>query len=189
MIIGICGYQGAGKSTICELAINLFRTPWNFKRIGFSDPLYRMLIAAGVPAEIVYDKKRWNEPLDILCGKTTRHACDTLGTDWGQNCIGSDVWSNATMERCAELQAKRITPIVDNVRFPHEAGAIISRGGIIIAFNRHGLVPDVSKQAEKHISEIRVNHCSAWFMNHGHNLQEDAANFSELLVDIMQNKQ
>lgn len=179
-LIGICGYKGAGKSTVCEVAINLERPEHPFVRYGFSDPLYKMLYAMGIPEEIVYDKTRWDEPLDILCGKTTRYACQTLGTEWGRTYFGP-IWTNAAMNRAEKaINAGKIV-ILDNVRMPDEAIAIERRGGIIIAFHREGFnKPEDVHESEKFIEGIQKQ-CEWKFHNSGVNLDATARSFRQML--------
>lgn len=180
MIIGICGYKGSGKSTVTNAAIHQPGMR-GFVRMGFSDPLYDMLLAMGIPDYIVGDKAKWDLPLDILCGKSTRHACDTLGTSWGQEHIDREVWSKIAIRRAKKCQGVGQCVILDNVRFRHEADAVLAERGTLIAFERNGLVPDLTKQAEQQVAYIQRNLCTVTFMNAGKNLHTDARKFAEIL--------
>lgn len=80
-LIGIVGHMGAGKTTTCRAATKLHGGDW--AHIGFSDPFKRMLAAIGIEEALYNDKSRWDDPLPELCGKTLRHATQTLGTEWG----------------------------------------------------------------------------------------------------------
>lgn len=185
-LIGICGYKGAGKSTVCEVAINLERSEKPFIRHGFADPLYKMLYAMGIPEEIVYDKTRWEEPLEILCGKSTRYACRTLGTEWGRTYFGP-IWTNAAMNRAERaIKAGQIV-ILDNVRMMDEAKAIRDRGGVLIAFGNMGIEVNHSHESERMIPAIWKYHCEHKFMNNGTELEKEARRFRELLDKIIGN--
>lgn len=179
MIIGICGYKGAGKSTVCEVAINLTRSHHNFIRIGFSDPITKMFRAFGVPDDVIHDKSRWDEPLDILCGKTLRFAYTSLGTEWGRKMIGEQLWTNRAILRCVEFMHRSQTPIIDNVRFPSEAQALLDRGGKIIGFHNFRVVPDLSHESEQYISEIQA--ATPYRFNNDNSLGQSAAEFLSLL--------
>jgi hypothetical protein len=183
MIIGICGHKGVGKSTVCEVAINLERPVKPFIRHGFADPLYKMLHAMGISEEIVYNKERWDEPLDILCGKSTRYACQTLGTEWGRAYFGS-IWTNAAMNRAEKaIRAGQIV-ILDNVRMIDEVKAIRDRGGVLIAFTRLNFnTPTDTHDSEEHIAQIQ-RECDIGFTNSGSDLETDARNFRKLLDSI-----
>ena len=185
MIIGLCGHQGAGKSTVCETAINIVSpTGKPFARIGFSDPLYKMLEAMGIPGEIVHNKKRWEEPLDILCGRSTRFACDKLGNDYGREIIGKYVWTRLGIERARALNKQGYHVIIDNVRYENEAKAIIDNGGVIISFEAIVSV-DFNKPSEREIPGIQIYQCKYAFMNTKKDLEQDAIKFASLLDKIV----
>jgi hypothetical protein len=188
MIIGLCGHKGAGKSTVSETAINLYASKRVYFRIGFADAMYDMLAAMGVPLDVVYNKTRWDEPLEILAGRTCRHACVTLGTEWGRKQLGESVWTALTIRRAREIIGRQyVRPnvvIIDNVRFPDEADAILDAGGHMIAFRRHGLEVDLSHESEKHIPDIQRQKCAHGFFNCGHDLQWVSRNFFELIENL-----
>lgn len=185
MIIGISGHMGAGKSTVCEVAINLIRPDGlPFVRIGFSDPLYRMLLAMGVPEDLVYDKHRWNDPVDILCGRSVRYACDKLGNDYGRDMIGSDVWVRLAMDRAGRMVKNGQVPVIDNVRYLNEARSIVKVGGVVIAFTAPVLA-DLSKPSEREIPLIHETLCGANYHNTRKDLQTDAINFRKVLDAIV----
>ncbi len=77
---------------------------------------------------------------------TPRRLMQTLGTEWGRQCVGEDVWLQlwlsgaSTDKRC----------IADDVRFPNEAQAIRDLGGEVWV-----VVRDVASTAEtlSHASE------------------------------------
>lgn len=86
-----------------------------------------MLRAAGVPERNLYgtpaDKA---EPLDMLCGRSARHAMQTLGTEW-RDTIGRDLWSRMWLAGMDERGA-----VCDDVRFAHEVKTIRSQCGVIV---------------------------------------------------------
>lgn len=165
ILVGLCGYRGAGKSEVSKGAANI----QGYKHMGFSDTLYQMLIAFGIPRTVVFDKSRWDEPRPELNGLTTRYACDTLGTDWGRNLIGKDIWANRTVAKaCEHLRTTDKLVIIDNVRFPEEAQAIINADGVLIAFHRPRLKKDLSREAEQHIDFIQRRLCRLDFVNNSH---------------------
>lgn len=140
MLIGLSGPEGAGKSLAAKLLSASLKTPI----VPFAGPLKKMLEAAGVPPRNLYgtpaDKL---EPLPMLCGKSARHAMQTLGTEW-RDTIGRDLWLNLWSANAGE------SAIADDVRFSHEAEAILSRGGCIIRIVRS--LADENRQAH-HASE------------------------------------
>lgn len=72
-IIAFAGPATVGKSTAAKVLLNR-----GFKRLSFADPIRDMLRAIGVPEDkLTVDKET---PVDLLCGKTCRHAMQKLGT-------------------------------------------------------------------------------------------------------------
>jgi hypothetical protein len=142
MIIGLCGPEGAGKSTAAQILVS---------ELGciihpFAAPLKRMLEALGVSERHLYGSQADKlEPLDILGGKSARQALQLLGTEWGREMICPDLW-----ERAWRAGVPRKGCIADDVRFPNEVDAIQSLGGTVICIVRSGL--DFSRKP-KHPSE------------------------------------
>lgn len=166
--------MGAGKSTVCQAAIDAIP---GYERIGFSDPLYHIMLAMGIPESIVYDKERWNEPLEAFGGRTARYICQSVGT-WGRNEIDVNLWARATINRTKRNSG---VTVIDNVRRINEADAVIDAGGVIVAFDRVGLTADLSHESEKEIPFIQRNMCETTFINNGENLRLAAKQFRDIL--------
>lgn len=138
MLIGFTGPAGAGKSTAAAALVEWL----GFVRHRFADPLKRALAALGA-SEAMLEGHLKAEPVDLFCGRTPRHAMQTLGTEWGRELIGADFWVNAWRRG---LPADGHV-VVDDVRFPNEVAAIRQARGIIVAIDRPGLA------AGGHVSE------------------------------------
>jgi hypothetical protein len=67
----------------------------------------------------------------------------TLGTEWGRDLIGPDLWVRAWK---AALPAGDVT--VDDCRFPNEVVAVEAEGGIVVRIER-----GVAAVAASHVSE------------------------------------
>ena len=64
-----------------------------FLCLPFAAPLKAMFAALGIAPAPRDDPRVWREtPHPLLCGRTPRQALQTLGTEWGRDCIGDDVW-------------------------------------------------------------------------------------------------
>lgn len=184
-LIGIVGYQGSGKTSLTNAAINCWNGPRNTIVMGFSDPMYDMLSALGVPNELIFDKSKWDDPVEILCGRTLRHATRTLGTEWGRNFIGDDLWTNAALKRANEYRDTGGNVIIDNCRFPSEFKRLVAEGATMVALLRPSIVPDLSHVSEQHIADLQ-RQCWTGVSNAG-TLAEGADKLRELFCAIIAN--
>jgi deoxynucleotide monophosphate kinase-like protein len=154
MIIGIRGAAGAGKSTAAKHLIERY----GFKNGKFSGALKAMLRTflryRGVDEETI---ERMIEgdfkevPSPHLNGATPRWAMQSLGNEWGRNCIHRTLWVDTEME----VSADETRLVFDDVRYQNEADAIRERGGLIIEIQRNSEErPDVGKHASE-VQEIK----------------------------------
>lgn len=142
MIIGLCGPEGAGKSTAATILSGKYGLPVK----PFAGPLKAMLVAMGVPKRNLYGSPEDKAaPLEILGGKSARGAMQTLGTEWGRRLLADDLWIRAWK---ASLPSDGV--IADDLRFPNEAQAIRELGGTIICIVRS---MEDSARTPKHASE------------------------------------
>ena len=139
MIIGLTGKAGAGKTTAASFLVR----DLGFTCVKFAALLKGMLYTLGLSyAHIEGELKE--VPCAFLCGKTPRYAMQTLGTEWGRNMLGDDVWVRVAMQRV------RLYPnvVFDDMRYPNEAAAIKARQGVIWTIER----PSIAL-VEAHASE------------------------------------
>jgi hypothetical protein len=144
-IIGIAGYAGSGKSTVAELLIR----EHGFERLKFADGLKDMLRALGLSdGWIEGDLKETPSPLFL--GHTPRHAMQTLGTEWGRQCIGEDFWVNYWTMRVKGRLASSMTSkiVVDDVRYPNELAAVQRFSGRLWWVSRPGVRPSSMHSSE-----------------------------------------
>lgn len=128
-LIALTGAAGSGKST----AANYLVEHHGYVRVRFAGPLKDMMRAIGMAeSEIEGDEKETE--FRYLGGKTPRYAMQTLGTEWGRNCMGEDFWVNLWRERT--IGHDRV--VVDDCRFPNEAEVIHELGGKIIKITGRG---------------------------------------------------
>ena len=88
------------------------------------DMLVPMLEALGYDEEGArYLTTRAKQVVVRDAGVSVRHMLQTLGTEWGRQCIHPEIWT-----RCWKGRAQRHSMVVaDDVRFPNEAAMIKAR--------------------------------------------------------------
>lgn len=138
MIIGLTGKARSGKDTAAEYLATI-----GFDHYWFSKPMKDAckVIFDWSDQHVYGDLK---EVVDPAFGCSPRQALQTLGTEWGRDCIGENLWvdiAKAKM-RCAE------NIVISDVRFDNEARAIREMGGFVIEIIRPGI-----KSVEAHSSE------------------------------------
>lgn len=142
-LLGITGKAGSGKSKAAQALLDA-----GWTRIKFADPLKDMLRVVGLDDRHIEGNLK-EVPCDILRGKTPRHAMQTLGTEWGRECIDQDFWVALARRRIALAMAAGLNVVVDDVRFENEADAIRELGGMVIGLNR-------GEGAGLHVSESGI---------------------------------
>lgn len=145
-IIVLCGPQRVGKST----AANALVRRYGFVRVSFADPLYDMLATLLCISLQELKQLPKHEPLDLLEGKTLRHALQTLGTEWGRNNISEELWNNIALRRIKFLQSKNVPVVVDDCRFYNEYESLRVLGAKSVLLTRDDLPPQVNTE---HASE------------------------------------
>jgi len=139
MIIGLAGKAGSGKDTVADYLV----ANYGFEKISFAKPLKDMLSAAGFPEPTNRDDKE--KPINGF-NFSWRYMAQTLGTEWGRNCLGQDIWVQIAMRN---LDTNK-NYVFSDVRFENEADAIRKAGGIVI--HLLGRKSDLGSNGE-HISE------------------------------------
>ncbi len=151
-LIGLVGHAQNGKSTC---AIQLVKMGWHLEPLA--GPLKEMLINLGVPPSHVWGADK-EVPMDMLCGMTARHAMQTLGTEWGRNLIGENIWLRAWKVKVFKALLQRRKVVVDDVRFPNEAQAIKDMGGFIIRVLRADIDSSDVHSSEAVIDSLEYDH-------------------------------
>lgn len=139
-ILSLYGPQQAGKSEAAKAIATLPR--WH--RVSFAQPLYAMMSALLGEDARQLDKAA---PHPFLCGKTLRHALQSLGTEWGRGKVGKTIWLDA-MERELEThyRAGSAGVVIDDLRFANEYAFLRKRGATIIRIEREDcLIPTLNQ--------------------------------------------
>lgn len=160
-IIALAGRKGAGKDTAGAAYVRS-----GYVLLKFADPLKEMLRTlfrlqgadeALIERMIEGDLKE--EPTIYLNGKTPRWAMQSIGTEWGRNCISETLWVDIFLRRAA----LHPNVVVTDCRFPNEVDAVQGAGGRVIRIERTGLSKDNSHPSETLIDELVVD---AEIVNH-----------------------
>lgn len=130
-LIGFAGPAGAGKTTACVIIMERFGAV----KVSFADPLRAMMHFIGVDP---HDRDGKELPNMILCGKSPRYAMQTLGTEWGRDTIGEELWVRSWISRQAMVRAHGKHVVCEDVRFPNEVDAIKSQGGTLVYIDGRG---------------------------------------------------
>jgi uncharacterized protein involved in tellurium resistance len=134
-LIGLAGQAGCGKDTVAQILCGT----QEFRRIALADPIRRGISEMfGLHESYLTNRDLKEIPHKDLCGKTPRYLMQSLGTEWGRNCIDLSVWLKIAQREIdyisgiAESQTTYIRGIVvSDVRFEGEAKWIRDQGGVV----------------------------------------------------------
>jgi hypothetical protein len=162
-ILGLTGPAGCGKSTIASV---FQYCAWD--RFAFADPLKRTLMGFFITnghtqdnalALVTTQEGKLSRP-PCLMGRTVREALQSLGTQWGRQCIAHNLWVKLMVQR---IQATICDVVVDDVRFDDEAQALRDLGGKIVLLHRQGeglTGPSAQHESERgiapHLIDARI---------------------------------
>lgn len=149
LVVLISGKQGSGKSTLADnLVSNLKEKGYSVHRTRFAKVLYEMHDAA-----IAVAKK-----YDIQAGPKEGEMLQWLGTEWGRNLKGQNVWVDALKKDLNLAQAAGAEiAVIDDCRFENELDFLDND-------DTHSAMK-VRLEADK---EIRKARCSYWRENDTH---------------------
>lgn len=150
-IIGI--YSPSPQSGKTTVGLELQQR--GYMSVSFAGPLKRMLAvflsSAGYGHEqieaLLFEGKEGRIP---EFGVSARHLMQTLGTEWGRECISPDVWVEVWKNAVMKWIDGGNDVVVDDVRFPNEYQAIKQLGGEMWYVTR-GREPRL--QTNEHASE------------------------------------
>ena len=145
-LVALCGAAGSGKTAAADYLIEHY----GYCRFKFAGPLKDMLRAIGLTHSEIEGHAKESKSA-TLCGRTPRYVMQTLGTEWGRNLVGPDLWVNLWQQRVTALAAENPDAriIVDDMRFPNELDAVKQLGGTRIMLHR----ATAQVKAGDHVSE------------------------------------
>lgn len=144
---------GCGKSTVAR-ALGFEH---GYVTVPFATPLKNMAITllreAGYSALAAHEYV-WHDKeatLELLPGTpTTRRVLQTLGSEWGRDCIHNSLWVELWKRQAADL----FQIIADDLRFPNEAAAIRELGGELWCVTRPGFSDHSGHASESGLGDV-----------------------------------
>jgi hypothetical protein len=138
----------SGKTTIAS-----YLHAAGYQRVSFAAPLKRLavllLTELGLPEHeamrLVHKDK---EEIIPSLRTTARHMLQTLGTEYGRNCIHPHIWVMCAEAQITTLMAEEGCVVVDDCRFPNEAALIRRLGGELWRVERPGITRDTEHTSE-----------------------------------------
>lgn len=151
-LVALTGAAGCGKSSIAQELVDSN----GFVRLRFAGTLKAMLRTMGLSAaQIDGDEKQ--APCELLGGRTSRDAMQTLGTEWGRDCIDPDLWARCVLARAKPLLRQGISVVIDDCRFDNEARVARAVGGDVVLVLREDNTAALQGVAAQHASEAGVS--------------------------------
>ena len=126
-LIGIHGPARAGKDTLASYLLDNLSDDWS--RSSFAGPIKAMIEV--ITGEVKDEDK---DKVDPRFGVTVRYLYQTIGTDWGRDMVGGDIWVGAFSRLNAGEQL-----VVPDVRFENEAELVRANGVLIHLVGRGGI--------------------------------------------------
>lgn len=162
IIIGLAGPAGSGKDSVRSV----LELQHDFAGISFADPMRDMLrtllVSTGSSDEYLTRRDLKETPIPGL-GVSYRHMAQTLGTEWGRQCLHPEFWLRTAHNTLAFLRGQGYCHfVVSDVRFANEAEWVRNQGGEIWLLDRPGTAP-----VRAHISEARPFEADRVIANNG----------------------
>jgi hypothetical protein len=157
MIIALAGPKGVGKSTMAHHLLINPNISQGAGILSFAGGL-KLMLSTILPKEAFTPEGK--EDVNFgLCGKTPRYLMQTLGTEWGRNLVGEDIWVGVMEHRIKTGGLG--TVIIDDLRFENEWAMVKRLGGIVINLERSGVSHTCEHKSEQpldaHLFDSVVN--------------------------------
>ena len=140
-IIALAGRARSGKNTVA----NFIQAQYGGYQYAFAGPI-RAMLKAGFNIDLDADHwtTRKEDPIPGI-GKSPRQMMQTLGTEWGRECINPDLWVLLAQLR---FMNQGTGMILTDMRFENEASWVRRMGGQVVH-----IVRDSAPGVAEHKSE------------------------------------
>jgi hypothetical protein len=116
MIVALFGPQQVGKTT----AANSLVEHHGFVRVAFAEPIYRMVGALLNLSVEEVRKLPKDKRMAALGYRTLRYTLQTLGTEWGREFMGRNLWVDAARREIQGYTESGKSVVIDDLRFKGE---------------------------------------------------------------------
>lgn len=156
MLIGITGQKFSGKSTVAKMLSEML----GYKVVSFADKLKDVTcVLSGCTREDLEDynfKEHQLVPIYMrpYCGNDEKPTYRAFLQHFGSEVmrgVNDNVWIDATLLNCGD------NAIISDCRFPNEADAIQSAGGIVVRVERNIIDSSDNHISETAMADIRPN--------------------------------
>jgi septin family protein len=119
-IIAICGPAGAGKSTVANHLVEMYKAA----RYGFAMPLKEMVKRAlDLSDEQVYGTQEQKEAVDPRYNHSARWFLQRIGTEGCRATFGEDFWTKQCLDMIVRQRPR--FAVIEDMRFTNEAEAVL----------------------------------------------------------------
>lgn len=145
-IIGLTGKARSGKDTVAAYLTKVY----GYEQLAFAAALKKG-IRAMFDLDTRFTDGEFKEDVIPWIGKSPRQMMQSLGTEWGRNCVKDSLWTDLIEFNAKALNDAGVCVVVSDVRFDNEADMIRRNGGVVMHIDR----PDV-KAVAQHASEAGI---------------------------------
>jgi hypothetical protein len=131
-----------------------------YRTVSFATPLKAMvrsfLVHAGYTYNQIDDLFKPTQKERVLpeFGVSPRHLMQTLGTEWGRECVRPDVWLRCWERNVDHYLSSHLSVVCDDVRYPNEADLIRELGGELWLITRPGTRRGTSHPSEGSLDDF-----------------------------------
>ena len=137
-IIGISGKMGSGKSTLAKHIMDKYEDVVVEKVAG---DLYAI-------QDYIYNRLGLK-----MKGEKDRDLLIAIG-EWGRN-VSPSIWTDACFNRVSKLKNNIV--MIDDIRFPEEANAVLKLGGLLVRLEGTQRGPNVDPKSASRSSETALD--------------------------------
>jgi hypothetical protein len=157
MLIGLIGHARSGKDTIANFLVE----DYDFLKVAFADPMREALMRLnpvirlddGLMVNLSQALKMMEWDMLKSRSPDIRGLMQRFGTEVGREMFGENFW----VEQAMKYPSTTEDVVFSDVRYPNEAEAITSKGGILIRITKPNVGPVNSHLSDNALIDYPVN--------------------------------